>query len=116
MKFPVVQTKRFAQKLVLKKVERKVQAFVNSLGQERIEWMIQNQKPLASFLTAEQASAYSQKAKAVSWVASIVSDEDFDDMLPAWCQPLLERYGDSGALWFQQTKVWLRSFFFSSSA
>ena len=78
MKFPVVQTKRFAQKLVLKKVERKVQAFVNSLGQERIEWMIQNQKPLASFLTAEQASAYSQKAKAVSWVASIVSDEDFD--------------------------------------
>lgn len=106
-----LQPGRFARTFVLLQARRRIQTLINGLGPERIERLITDHTSLASLIPAEKLQEYRVLAARNSWLANVISDEDFLQMLPPWVLTLVDNHGEPGREWLITELTWLRSLF-----
>ena len=110
-KFPGIDAGRFSRSLVMNRGRRGLTQFLNQVGPERLEKLVAAKKPLSEVLPAEQTAEYMKLAQQFHWVANLISDEDFYNMLPSWCLQIVIDHGVEGRQWMAEQVIWLRSLF-----
>ena len=109
----------FAKNMILAKVRRQVVAICDGLGEKRIRWMIENERPLSGFVAEEMIAAHYEMTveqlmawrRQWGWAAKAVSDEDFARSFPDWMIVLLRESGEKGDRWLRDVVSWLRGMF-----
>ena len=107
--------KSFAKNMVHVKAKRHIHMICDTLGTQRIEWMIVNNRSLLTLLNKTQESQLRQSAPAFQWAEAAISDEDFVGMFPEWTTAIIKKHGEQGQLWLTDTVKWIRGFFYSSN-
>lgn len=111
LRFPGIDANRFSRVLVINRGRRGLTQFLNQVGPERLEKLMAERKPLSEVLPAEQTAEYVKLAQQFHWIASLISDEDFYNMLPSWCLQIVLGHEDEGRQWLAEQVIWLRSLF-----
>ena len=107
----ILNLQAFPRHFVKRKVAHYVNDICTGLGSERVEWMIQNKKPLTTFVTGEMDAQLRSYAPHFKWAEQAISDQDFTEMLPGWCMEAVRRHGSDGEAWLRDTIHWIRGFF-----
>ena len=113
---PQVDGSRFSRLLVINRGRRGLAQFLNTIGPERFEKLVSERKPLAEVLPKEQTAEYMKLAGHFHWVAALISDQDFVNMLPVWCIEIIAKHDEEGAQWLGEQLAWLRSLFVPPSS
>jgi hypothetical protein len=106
-----LQPGKFARGFIKLQARRRIQALVTGLGPERIERLIIDKTPLSSLLPPDKLQEYRALAARNSWLADVISDEEFLQMLPPWVLDLVKKHGDPGREWLIAELTWIRALF-----
>ena len=107
---PSIDGGRFAKGLARRQVQRRLLPFLETVGTERISWIIGQDRPLRSFIQPGTEEALRAKAQEHRWVAMSISDEDLLRMLPPWMHDVIAQHGEQGQDWMRRELGWIREF------
>lgn len=96
---------------MLRQAERKIVDYLGKIGDKRVRWLVENKKNFSDFVPPGKLAEYKAKAKNYDWVAFVITDEDFINIIPAWVKSIVSEHGDEGALWLKAQLKWLREIF-----
>lgn len=107
---------KVAKGFILRQARRKVGEFFSAYNREekgpaRLALLITKGVSLESLASPDQLAQMRQKGKQFSWAARLVTDEEFNQMLPKWYWDTIQLHGDAGARWHERELTWLKGFF-----
>ncbi len=115
---PPLNSGVFKHSLVLRKATRlsreHLWPLLNTVGNDRVEWLIQNNKPLTERIFAlhpDWLEGLKQGAGNYKWAVDAITDQDAKKMLPDWVAALATKNGEVGEQWLKRELNYLRSFF-----
>lgn len=104
---------KFSSALIRRRVLRegaaKVLLFAEKLGQERLAYLLDNNKDLSFYLPKELEAQWRAAASKYSFLAQIITEDDVWAMLPLWARGLVESRGSVGVAWWKRQCAWIRS-------
>lgn len=107
---PKLNPQRLSRAFVRNVAARRVREFLEELGAERVQWIVENRRQLSTLITPPQEAHYRKLGRGFGWVSQAISDEDFEKMLPEWAGDILTSSGEEGRAWFKGELRWLRGF------
>ena len=108
---PVINASALSRSFILKQARRRVGEVLEGIGQERLRFLIQNNKSLSLYLSREQEAQYRRQAKSYGFIAKVIGEQELWEILPEWVKGVVVEYGDQGRQWVESQVKWLLSFF-----
>ena len=111
-RFPAINADKLRQNLGMTFGRRWSQGYIwpllDQIGQERISWMMENERPLRDYLPPDIISFVQANAVQAKRVVDTISDTDALQLLPQWLVDLAAG-SEKGKQWLQGEFDWLRS-------
>jgi hypothetical protein len=110
LKLPAIDGLKFSKGLAIRRGSRGLAKFLDMVGPTTCQKLVENHTPLAQAVPPEVLAEYVQLAQQWHWVANLITDQEFETMLPPWFLEIV-RDTPGGPQWLRSQIVWLRSLF-----
>ncbi len=109
---PAIDGLKFSKGLAIRRGSRGLAKFLEMVGSDNCRKIIEAHRPLSLAVPPEVLAEYVQLAQQWHWVANLITDQEFETMLPPWFIEIVNKT-PGGPQWLRSQIVWLRSLFVS---